>query len=817
MKKYYFNLFIAFFLINVLFTTYAYGENLKLKNGGRVSVELITSDAAFSNTLSLVSPNNVAKWASGCNLESAAGLPGLPLLSEKAAQHGCRVELDADASTPGIQGFAAGTILEFNMLAKTGSGDYIWSSDSSKNVGEDGFDHVKITPLSSTADVYRLNWEDLPKASSDKDFNDLIAVVRVDVDTDGDGLWDDWETDGIDTNGDGAIDLNLAIDDNNDGDTTDPGEHASPSRKDIFLQIDYMDCAVTGGDCASESFHSHKPKPAAVQKVKDAFNAKGITLHVDVKNPLPHKNILGFSTTGKSEFDDIKEKYFGANNPRRFAYHYGLFIHNQTDKSTSSGKAETGGNDFIVSLGEWNTVCILPSTDRKLDTQPTGDDLIIHNEVEDNFLNYPGDIITAGPNLKCDTTALSTDWQEVAPGQTPNPDPDGDTLEDRNIGTVMQQAGTLMHELGHNLNLKDGGNDDLIRKPNYLSTMNYFFQTKGIPYGSSPSSLSYRLDYSKGNLAPLDENNLDETKAIGTGMDYTRYYCPVNPPPAIIDVKRVPVKDPIDWNCKNPGERNVQTDINNDGAPPLTSTPLYDFDDWGHLKYDFQNSNNFEDGVRFEPDMPELDFPTELRMSGEIHGVKWEDYNGNGIKDPGEPRLAGWTITLKDSSGNILETNTTDINGNYAFVDLPVGNYTIEEVLKTGWKQTAPAGGIYTVAISYGENVKDKDFGNKKFSIFGMKFNDKNSNKRRDVGEEGMAGWHIRLIGVDTSTGASVNREEITDINGNYGFINVNPGIYQIFEVMQGPNWVPTTSVTVPINLKANENINVNFGNKKIP
>ncbi len=53
-----------------------------------------------------------------------------------------------------------------------------------------------------------------------------------------------------------------------------------------------------------------------------------------------------------------------------------------------------------------------------------------------------------------------------------------------------------------------------------------------------------------------------------------------------------------------------------------------------------------------------------------------------------------------------------------------------------------------------------------------------------------------------------------TDHNG---LMDVGPGIYQVFEMMQGPYWVPTTPVTVPISLKAGESINVDFGNRRIP
>jgi hypothetical protein len=201
---------------------------------------------------------------------------------------------------------------------------------------------------------------------------------------------------------------------------------------------------------------------------------------------------------------------------------------------------------------------------------------------------------------------------------------------------------------------------------------------------------------------------------------------------------------------------------------------------------------------------------------GSISGMKFNDLNGNGVKDLGEPGLDGWTITLTGPSGTM--STVTSNGGKYKFDGLMADTYTVEEVLQPGWKQTAPSGLTYTVTISSGQNVMDKDFGNKQYSIYGMKFNDLNGNRKKDPGEPGLAGWHIRLVGVDTLTNTPVNREEITDANGNYGFRDVSPGIYQVFEVMQGPNWVPTTPVTVPIvNKKAIMGINVNFGNKQIP
>ena len=50
-------------------------------------------------------------------------------------------------------------------------------------------------------------------------------------------------------------------------------------------------------------------------------------------------------------------------------------------------------------------------------------------------------------------------------------------------GTVDEQAGTFMHELGHNLDLRHGGDEHTNHKPNYLSIMSYRFQFPGLTRG----------------------------------------------------------------------------------------------------------------------------------------------------------------------------------------------------------------------------------------------------------------------------------------------------------------------------------------------
>src|SRR5262245_28982179 len=93
------------------------------------------------------------------------------------------------------------------------------------------------------------------------------------------------------------------------------------------------------------------------------------------------------------------------------------------------------------------------------------------------------------------------------------------------VGTLQEQAGTFMHELGHNINLRHGGSDHVNYKANFLSVMNYFFQTRGLRKNKKDGL----LDYSRFLLPALNETSLDETKGLNGGKPIksygTRYAC----------------------------------------------------------------------------------------------------------------------------------------------------------------------------------------------------------------------------------------------------------------------------------------------------
>ena len=165
------------------------------------------------------------------------------------------------------------------------------------------------------------------------------------VDSDGDGIPDDWERKGIDFNGDDVIDLNL----------TKLG--AKWNRKDVFVEVDWM----IGSFPQQTSFDAVKTAYRRAL-VLNPDNSLGIALHVDpisLGNPIPFSPEVAFEKTPASDFDfwEIKDLFFGTateqTSPNRhnilgarsLVYHYNVIV----DKVSgdAGGWGELLGDDFV--------------------------------------------------------------------------------------------------------------------------------------------------------------------------------------------------------------------------------------------------------------------------------------------------------------------------------------------------------------------------------------------------------------------------------------------------------------------------------------
>jgi len=100
--------------------------------------------------------------------------------------------------------------------------------------------------------------------------------------------------------------------------------------------------------------------------------------------------------------------------------------------------------------------------------------------------------------------------------------------------------------------------------------------------------------------------------------------------------------------------------------------------------------------------------PTPTPDCGTISGYKWNDLDGDGTWDDGEPGLSGWEIEAyecRTGNCNNLEekgSTTTNSDGYYIFTGLtyqPSTKFKIEEVQQTGWQPTTPSQGYLIVQL----------------------------------------------------------------------------------------------------------------------
>ena len=76
---------------------------------------------------------------------------------------------------------------------------------------------------------------------------------------------------------------------------------------------------------------------------------------------------------------------------------------------------------------------------------------------------------------------------------------------------------------------------------------------------------------------------------------------------------------------------------------------------------------------------------------------------------------SNWFLRFSEDSytthNNLVQQATTDVNGNYSFTGVPTGSYTIAEENQSGWLETYPASGTYTVTLTGGQTLNNEDFG----------------------------------------------------------------------------------------------------------
>ncbi|MBM7824341.1 putative repeat protein (TIGR01451 family)/fimbrial isopeptide formation D2 family protein [Arcanobacterium pluranimalium] len=208
----------------------------------------------------------------------------------------------------------------------------------------------------------------------------------------------------------------------------------------------------------------------------------------------------------------------------------------------------------------------------------------------------------------------------------------------------------------------------------------------------------------------------------------------------------------------------------------------------------------------------------ELLRGATIANTIWDDLNGNGIQDAGEPGLAGVEVQLTkdgqavtDVNGNPVLTAVTDADGNYRFADLLAGTYHVAVVQPAGVTLTDTGKGTdkaldsdgitFDVTVANGQVESSFDTGMyKPGNVSGVVWKDANGDGIRDASEEIFAGVTITLLDgtgkpVLDASGNPVS--VISGADGSYTLTIPRPGDYTLeFKTPDGWMSVPVHAGT---------------------
>ncbi|HKH43923.1 MAG TPA: SdrD B-like domain-containing protein [Thermoanaerobaculia bacterium] len=209
-----------------------------------------------------------------------------------------------------------------------------------------------------------------------------------------------------------------------------------------------------------------------------------------------------------------------------------------------------------------------------------------------------------------------------------------------------------------------------------------------------------------------------------------------------------------------------------------------------------------------------------------VFGTLWEDYDGDGVQDPGEPPISGVPVDLRNgvcNPGTTCPRVTTDASGRYRFVNVANGSWSVVVVTTSlpaltapqTWQQTGDPdqAGVpcttcdntkSTVSISGGNVHGAYDFGYRRAgtsSIGDTLYADWDGDGTQDTGEEGIANVTVTLIrdingdgvrdcGTDTICGNADDVDVVravtsTNASGSYLFSSLPAGTW-IVQVDQG-------------------------------
>lgn len=439
----------------------------------------------------------------------------------------------------------------------------IYDSQGNSIVNETSSENDVSFSLSSGEGIYSASCNLLATSSGTEVRSELkyihFPVLNGSIiDSDGDGLPDLWEEQGVkDSNGIVILDL--------------PAMGADSQCKDLFLEVDWIGDSRLSRGAFEKVITSFSEAPV----YNPGNNCKGINLHIDAgfhmtlhfdKNsfPIPKVVVQNYPTKGneivdvngsiadnltsKSEF--IKQSKLNFSSLRNGIFRYSIIIPRELFKSSGYAYAIPGPGFFS------------------------------HGLATDKINGFR--------------------W-----------------TENKAASTFMHEFGHTLG-LGHGGIMADGEADHDNYKPNYFSIMNYSYQLPLLGGGIDGKAPRF-IDFSRWHTNDLNEQNLDEFDGVGLKstpdndllslerLSYltTRYSCPENLF-SFISINNLTASDPIDWDCDGDYfDNNVSNDINyrnkpfyNSGEKSILKGAQHT--DWSKLKFGGQGVNGLGAPTIFE-------------------------------------------------------------------------------------------------------------------------------------------------------------------------------------------------------------------------
>jgi hypothetical protein len=423
----------------------------------------------------------------------------------------------------------------------------------------------------------------------------------------------------------------------------------APQQKDMFVEIDYMP--------------PHLPDPTALSQIAAAFaNAPSppgaIRTHFQIDDQIPHNTTTALvpctnpAAAGQADFDVLKAQFFGT----------------AVERGTPNGR---NAKALAFRYAMW-----------------------VHNIA-------PGSN-TASGCAEIGGNDLAVSLGSWGPAVTTGGHSGG-------IGTIDQQAGTFLHELGHTVGLRHGGIDNINCKPNYPSVMNYNLQFNNTvttrPLDYSHVKLGVPVTLPDGTASTgLNEAALNENQGVGPGFDNQKIaFGPVPTLKKPIVVTVPPGGGPINWNQNATIDSSVALDIDqttnaSGGCPASPGEILEGWNDWPAVQLNFRASLDFGDGGRLGFEQTngdgnqEITLTTALALSRDTIDIKPGDptntvspgdtvpvaifsrRDNDGVQefdarhlDPASITLRGtgkstWTVHVK-RVGGVFQCSVQDVNG----------------------------------------------------------------------------------------------------------------------------------------------------------